>query len=85
MKNLYSICDKVIGEFAPPFVAPNDTHALRLFQSALKDVQFPNDYLLYHVGFYSFENGIVSGCEDGPHEVNTADVFQQILKAKEGK
>lgn len=88
MKQLYSVYDRVVGEYAPPFPAPNHVHAIRLFQSGLKDVQFPDDYRLYHVGYFDVQTGqLVQDLadDDNPHEVDTADVFQQILKEKEGK
>lgn len=88
MKNLYSIFDRVIGEFAPPFPAPNHVHALRMFQKGLSDVQFPEDYRLFHVGYFDTVTGSVIqdlDVDDNPHEIDTADVFQQILKEKEGK
>lgn len=88
MRKLYSIFDKALGEYAPPFTAPSDLHALRMFEKALSDISFPDDYRLYHMGYFESETGEIRQDmegDDNPHEISTAEVFQRILKAKEGK
>lgn len=87
MKNLYCIFDRAIGEYGPPFVAPTDLHALRMFEQSLKDVGFPDDFRLYHVGYFESDTGVLfqdmPDVDDNPHEIDTVAVFQRILKAKE--
>lgn len=88
MKLLYSIFDRVVGEYAPPFPCANHTHAVRMFEKGLADVQFPDDFRLYHVGYFDESKGFVfqdlTG-DDNPHEIDTVEVFRQILEKKEGK
>lgn len=63
-KGLYSIYDSVAKEFAAPFIANNDDHALRLFNNALGQAVksgFSDDFELYKVAVFNVTTGMIEG------------------------
>lgn len=61
---LYSIMDKKVGEYMPPFVVPNLTTALRGISQALSEptnkspmALYPHDFALYEVGTFNSKLG----------------------------
>lgn len=68
--NLYSVYDKVSGQYNTPFGAPNDTHAVRSFRMEVnrpneQNVVYHNakDFKLVKVGTFDHETGTVGGPE----------------------
>lgn len=63
-KNLYSIYDTVAKEFAAPFMANNDDHAIRLFQNAIGQAVksgFSDDFELYKICGFNVTTGFIEG------------------------
>lgn len=63
-KGLYSIYDSVAKEFAAPFMANNDDHALRLFNNALGQAVksgFSDDFELYKIAMFNVNSGMIEG------------------------
>ncbi len=60
-KNLYSIRDLVAEEFAPVFVANNDSTAIRMCAETVKDNKIMSshlsDYALYNLGSFDIFTG----------------------------
>ncbi len=60
-KNLYSIRDLVAEEFAPVFVANNDSTAIRMCSETVKDNKIMSshlsDYALYNLGSFDISSG----------------------------
>ncbi|WNK12833.1 MAG: nonstructural protein [Microvirus sp.] len=62
MLQAYSIYDRKSLQYHPPFYASADGAAARSFQDAINDPQsalgrHPMDYVLFHVGTFSDQNG----------------------------
>lgn len=59
---IYSIRDKHIGCFAPPFMAFDDFDAKRMISDSIEPnsvlARFPVDYMLYRVGRFDSEHGL---------------------------
>lgn len=59
---LFVIRDNVAKEFgADVFVAKNDGVAMRGYRVAMSKTSSPDDFSLYHVGWYDTESGEVEG------------------------
>lgn len=60
---LYSIFDKKVMQYAPPYPAQNLTSALRSLQLALKEPNnlsaYPHDFALYDVGEFNDKTGMI--------------------------
>lgn len=61
---LYSMYDKLMKQYLPPFEAANDEVAGREFLEHLDDRRFPfhkhpGDYMLYRVGQHDAESGVL--------------------------
>lgn len=60
---LVSVYDKLSGQYSPPQVEHNQETAIRMFKKLCKDSQIISqsldDYALYVVGEFDFEDGIV--------------------------
>lgn len=60
---LYSIFDKKVMQYAPPYPAQNLTSALRSLQLALKEPNnlsaYPHDFALYDVGQFDSKSGMI--------------------------
>lgn len=50
-KYIYVIVDKFTCQRNPMFEAINDTDAVRLYRSIMKDCPHPSDFMLYRIGF----------------------------------
>lgn len=65
VERLYSVYDKVCGEYNPPFVCRNMPTAIRNMRDSLKDAKqsiiamHPEDYVLVEVGTFDKESGVV--------------------------
>lgn len=56
----YSVRDNTAEFFLPPFMAPNDSVAKRMFIGSLGDsFAFRQDFQLYHVGDFDDQNGLI--------------------------
>lgn len=59
---LYSLYDKNIGMFCPPFFAQSDDDAKRMVADAIEVdsilARFPSDYLLYRCGTFDSAVGV---------------------------
>lgn len=63
-KSLYSIYDTVAKEFAAPFMANNDDHALRLFSNAIGQAVksgFSDDFELFKICYFNVSTGMIEG------------------------
>lgn len=62
--NLYSIRDVDMGNYAPPFLASNDTEAKQIIRDAIQPGsvlhRFPSSYHLYRVGTFDVDLGKMS-------------------------
>lgn len=76
VKECYAVYDLKGEVFSPDLVlAGNDASAIRLFRNAIRDAETtigrnPEDYVLYRVGCYNTENGLMAGV-DAPIPVIT--------------
>lgn len=82
IQGIYSVKDLKAGAFAPPFFQPRDEAAMRAFADAVTDGdsmlrRHPEDYVLYCLGEYDDNLGIVAGLEH-PKLLATA---QGVLEA----
>lgn len=65
IEKLYSVFDKICGEYNPPFVCKNMPTALRNMRDSLKDAKqsiiamHPEDYVLVEIGTFNKDTGIV--------------------------
>lgn len=70
VEKLYSIYDKICGEYNPPFVCKNMATAIRNMRDSLKDAKqsiiamHPEDYVLYEIGTFDKDTGLVLHCDD---------------------
>jgi len=60
----YSVFDKAVDSFLPPFFVPAKGAAIRSFTDALRDPQHPfakhhEDYVLYEVGVFDDQSGLL--------------------------
>lgn len=65
-QNVYVLHDLVAQTYTMPFFMHNDSEAKRIFMTWLKNPELPmaahpDDYSLYHIGFYDTDNGIIEG------------------------
>ena len=65
---VFSVYDKVLGEYMTPFFAKNVGLALRSFQDLVRDnrsvvAQHPADFVLYQIGTFEGTSGALSPCE----------------------
>lgn len=65
---VYTVYDKLAEEAGPPFYAKNHAIALRNYNKLLEQTNTPNDYELYHVGFW-FPEQIKLDCLEMPSKV----------------
>lgn len=69
--HMYSILDLKGVAFATPFFMHTDGIAIRSFQDALGDpkselARHPEDYVLYRLGDFNDQRGVVTPLEGGP-------------------
>ena len=74
---VFSVYDKVLGEYMTPFFAKNVGLALRSFQDLVRDnrsvvAQHPADFVLYQIGTFDGTSGALSPCEP-QHVANATD------------
>lgn len=71
--NLFSIYDSIAEVFNKPFGEINQASATRAFKEALTDNVNAKDYMLYHIGEYNDNSGLIT-----PYDVpkRVADNFQ---------
>lgn len=65
LKNVYTIFDKITGEFAPPTVEVNDSAFIRQIKVLLSDKKnmfytAAGDYGVYKLGEYDTQTGCIS-------------------------
>lgn len=65
---VYSVLDKAIGAFLPPFVCRSRGEALRSFMDACSDgkhqfTAHPDDFVLYQLGRWDDNNGLFAAGE----------------------
>lgn len=64
--NVYTIHDLTAGFYLPPFTAPNDGMAERMFIGSLGDsFHFRSQFSLWRIGVFSDESGTIT-----PHDAN---------------
>lgn len=67
--NCYSVFDSAAEYFLPPFFAPNDGVAKRMFIGSLGDsFAYRADFVLYYVGEFNDAAGVLNP-HDGPRLV----------------
>lgn len=65
LEGLYSVYDRVCGEYNPPFVCKNMSTAVRNMKDSLKDAKqsviamHPEDYLLVEIGKFNKNTGAI--------------------------
>ncbi len=65
LEYLFSVYDKVCGEYNPPFVCKNMLTAVRNMKDSLKGAKqsiiamHPEDYILVQIGTFDKESGVV--------------------------
>lgn len=74
---VYSIHDKGVSSFAPPFYARARGEALRSFMQACNDERhtihnYPLDYTLCYMGTFDDVSGLFTSPEHGPERVLAA-------------
>lgn len=70
--NMYALLDLVAKTYTNPFHCHNDNEAKRLFMNWLGNPELPmynnpQDFTLYHVGFYDTDSGVLESAE--PHNL----------------
>lgn len=60
-----AVMDTAVNAFQPPFCARAPGEATRMFLDACRDpdrtgIRHPNDLVLYHIGWYDDQSGMVS-------------------------
>ena len=68
--NLYTIYDTVSEVFNKPFADINDASAIRAFSESVKDQPHKNDYILYHIGGFDDNSGMIT-CDKAPLKLKT--------------
>ena len=70
--SIYTMLDLVAKTYTNPFYMHNDLEATRMFYSWLKNPELPmnahpDDYSLYHIGYYDTDTGIIETAD--PHNL----------------
>lgn len=58
--SIYSLYDSVADVFNKPFTEINDNSAFRLFKNSMEDNPNKNDYVLYRLGDFDDNIGIIT-------------------------
>lgn len=71
---MYSVRDKAVEAFLPPFFAPTDNAALRMIRDALSDeksgfARHASDYALFRIGAFDDATGAVQVDVDSPLKI----------------
>lgn len=82
-KLLFSVRDSASQVFAPPFVAPSQGFAMRMFRDAIADKnsdnmmsKHPEDFELYIIGSYSEDSGVLTAVSPVTMVARGLDVVQ---------
>lgn len=82
----YSVYDKAVGCFMPPFYAKSRGEAIRMFMDAVGDkntpfCKHPEDYILFQTG--EFEDGVGIFASREPEKVLTAsEVASNVVELR---
>ena len=79
IQQLFTVYDAVAQAWLEPFHAPTVEFALRQFRSSVETEghmfhKYPHDYVLYHVGSFDQQTGIITGTEV-PHRLAIGHEF----------
>nr|CAI9750590.1 DNA binding protein [Microvirus sp.] len=83
---LFSVYDVVQNCYMPPFISPTVAGAKRAMSEVANDTKsllnkYPDDYVLYQVGYFEKTTGIIAGCPtDTPARVC---VLSELIKKGE--
>ena len=83
---LFSVYDVVQNCYMPPFISPTLVGAKRAMSEVASDPKsllnkYPDDYVLYQVGFFDKSKGVITGCStDTPAKVC---VLSELIKKGE--
>ncbi len=88
MKQIFCIWDSAAHAFLDPFIAPTIEFALREFRRAVNQPehqfnQYPEDYILFHIGEFSVEEGKIIPSQ--PHSLGVGQTFLEQLKIPFGE
>ncbi|QCQ84828.1 nonstructural protein [Blackfly microvirus SF02] len=77
---MYSVYDKAVKAFMPPFFARSDAEAVRSFRDACEDgkhqfSRHASDYALFKLAAFDDETSLVSVIETGPERIAEAMSF----------
>ena len=90
-KEMYSIRDIKSNTFTAPFIAGTGDEARRIFGDMCYFggdnliARHPEDYQLYHLGYFDISSGIVSPTESLPTYVISASEIINIYKERYSK
>lgn len=78
---MFSVFDMAADMYLEPFFAVTIAAATRSFETACRREghpfeEFPEDYVLYHVGEFEQGNGMIEKCE--PHKVAMAASYSHV-------
>lgn len=83
----YSLMDKPMGFFAPPFLASSDADAKRMVRDSIEPgsilSRYPADYHLYRLGSMSSVKGIDDGSQECLCSVN--DIIRDDVRRPDGE
>lgn len=84
IQGIYSVKDLKAGAFAPPFFMPRDEAAVRAFSDAVLGgdslmVRHPEDFVLFRLGDYDDNLGLVAGLEQPLQLYAAAKVVQDHM------
>ena len=71
-KRLYSVYDRTGEIFEPPFMESTDGMAIRVLQTLVSNnpqlpiAKFGEDFILYRIGEYNQESGMITACKHQP-------------------
>lgn len=88
---LFSLFDRKTKIFHPPIYCHNTGHALRVYQSALKNGQsnmiseYPEDFTIYQVGSFDDNNGQITGVEQPEFICQLEDLTERPLDEDKAK
>ena len=91
-KNLYAIFDTVAEVYNNPFTDINNQSAIRAFSTSVKEQPHKNDYVLYHIGAFDDNSGLITADKNPVRlysgiEVKTDNVTElpEMLKKQSGE
>lgn len=81
---IYAIKDVKVGKFGNPFVASNDSEAIRIFNDLVLGstdsllAKHPEDYDLYAIGLYNVVLGLICPDDSVTFLLNAQTVFENV-------